>query len=322
MADLNQIVAELRQGLGSAHAAARQAGIAAQTASGRSAMLEQQIQRMNSDMNILSDALSSIKSGAAGAGGDPHIRYIEQIPGRRLPFDLTVTIPIGANVSSEQQSIAQVSMEGPFVAVARYATFQSAYSYSRKDPVSGNVASFQGRSYGRFRPVSSVADIMDGNGGYQPVVGAAIPGSGTGIYASPSNHSNFRSMEFDGLVQFLNSGSGFQRQHVPIPSAFYMQEINSPFLLGALDFFERGETLQWRVTPTHTNNPSFGNVSGFAAGGVFPFNDSQYDVHEGILDPAVADVNVDPVTRLPDGILHIGFHGYRIIQSPGVVSMT
>lgn len=321
MADLKGIIRELQQGVGSAHAAARAAASQAQTAEGRAALMDQRFARMQQDINNLSDALSSLSAEGAG-NNDPHIRYIEQIPGRRIPFDLTVSIPIGANVQAEQQSPVTISQDGPFVAVARYAAFQSAYSFSRTDPITQQTASFQGRSYGRFRPVSSVADILDGNSSFQPVTGGALPGTGAGIYASPSNHSNFRTMEFDGVIQFMNQGSGWLRQNIAIPSSFYMQELNSPFPLGALDFFERGETLQWRVTPTHVNNPPYGNVSGFASGGYYPFLDSQYDVHEGILDPIVDAITSDPITRLPDGILILGFHGYRVIQPPGPVSMT
>ena len=278
---------------------------------------------MRTDIANLSTALASVQSSSSGGSGtESHIRYIEQIPGRRIPFDLLVQIPIGPNITAEQQAVTQISQDGPFVAVARYATFQSAYSFSRRDPATNAVMNFQGRSYGRYRPVSSVSDLLDGAKGYQPTVGSATPGSGQGIYAGVSNHSNFRSMEFDGIVQFLNQGSGWQRSNIPVPSSFYMQEINSPFLLGALDFFERGETLQWRVTPTHPNNPNFGNAFGFASGGAYPFDQSQYDVQEGILDPQVADLDTDPISRLPAGILTIGFHGYRIIQPPGPVSMT
>jgi hypothetical protein len=318
--DIGRTLDQLRQGMGAAHAAAREAVGQAQTASGKASLLDQKMSQMQRDINTLSDALSSLK--ASGGSGDTSIRYIEQIPGRRIPFDLLVNIPIGANIVAEQQASTQISQDGPFVAVARYCTFQSAYSFSQVDPETSASAAFQGRSYGRFRPTSSVGDLLDGSKGYQPVAGAAFPGLGAAIAASPSNHSNFRTMEFDGLIQFLNQGSGWQRQNIQVPSAFYMQEINSPFLLGALDFFERGETLQWKVTPTHTNNPEFGNVSGFLTGGFYPFQDSQYDVHEGIVDPYIQDQETDPITRLPNGILTIGFHGYRIIQPPGVVSMT
>jgi hypothetical protein len=101
-----------------------------------------------------------------------------------------------------------------------------------------------------------------------------------------------------------------------------MTDTNDPFPLAALDFFERGETLQWLVKPTHPNNPFYGNVSSFGTGGTFPFLDSQYDVHEGILDQEDLAATTDPVTRLPDGLLIIGFHGFRIIQPPGTVSLT
>ena len=143
----------------------------------------------------------------------------------------------------------------------------------------------------------------------------------------PSNHSSFRTMEWDGVIEFYNQGAAYPRSNIQVPSAFWVSENNAPFQLGALDFFERGETLQWRVTPTHVNNPDAGNVSAFggAAGNPFPFLDSQYDVHEGISDPIDPDATAntaDPVTRLPDGILTIGLHGYRIIQPPGPVAMT
>jgi hypothetical protein len=129
-------------------------------------------------------------------------------------------------------------------------------------------------------------------------------------------------MEFDAVITMLNQGAAYPRSNDPIPSAWYSESINSPWQLGALDFFERGETIQWKVTPTHVNNPPAGNVSGFAAGGTFPFLASQYDVHEGVKDPLVSDVTVDPITRLPDGILYLMLHGFRIIQPPGPVRLT
>lgn len=318
MGALEQHLHELRQGVGAAHAHARKALGEAEAAQNTNGMIRQQLQRMQQDINNLSDALSSVQSKSSGT--PDHIRYIDQIPGRRMPYDFVVTINIGANVSSEQQASNTVTQDGPFVAVARYASFQSAYSFSYTDPVNQNTAAFQGRSFGRFRPPHSAWDLNDGQPGYQPVVGGALPGTGGGIIASPSNHSSFRSMQFDGVVQFLNQGAGYLRQTIPVPSSFYTQQINEPFLLGALDFFERGEVLQWKVTPTHINNPAAGNVTNLL--GAFPFIQSQYDVHEGILDPALDGVTTDPVRRLPDGILYIGFHGYRIMQPPGPVSMT
>ena len=230
-----------------------------------------------------------------------------------------VNIPIGSGVTAEQQQSTTISQDGPFVAVARYATFQSAFQFSVTDP-QNNVAAFQGRSFGRFRPIHSAWDLNDAQGAFPPVIGGALPGTGDGIFAAPSNHSNFRTMEFDGTIRFQNQGSGFMRQNQDLPSAFYTPEINAPFSLGALDFFERGEVLEWMVTSLHVNNPPVGNVSGF--NGSYPFLGSQYDVHEGVLDPFINGQTTDPAVRLPNGILTIGFHGYRIIQPPGTVSLT
>jgi hypothetical protein len=129
-------------------------------------------------------------------------------------------------------------------------------------------------------------------------------------------------MEFDALIEMLNQGAAYPRGNIPVPSAFWTADINTAFQLGALDFFERGEVIQFKVTPTHANNPAAGNLSGYGAGGVYPFLDSQYDVPEGINDQQSPNITTDPVQRLPDGILTIGLHGFRIVQPPGPVSLT
>jgi len=317
-----QALQNMQQQIGSAHSKINQLGQAVQNqtnSNGQAAALRQEIERMKVEMQQFSDSLSRV---TAQGSGDPHdVRYIEQIPGRRFPFDLMVRIPIGANITAEQQAAVTISQDGPFVAVARFATFQSAFGFSVTDPETSAISSFQGRSYGRFRPIHSAWDLHDGQSGYQPIIGATLPGTGAPIFASPSNHSSFRTMEFDGMIKFQNQGAGWPRQNIETPSSFYSTEINSPFALGSLDFFERGEVLEWRVTPLHVNNPPGGNVQNFAAGGFYPFLNSQYDVHEGIVDELIQDQQTDPVARLPEGILTIGFHGFRIIQPPGQVSM-
>ena len=313
---------QLQQGVGAAHQAARAAEERAAQATGECSLLKNQVSLMTKDLANLADALASVKgSGPGSANSNQHIMYIEQIPGRRVPFDLLVNIPIGNDVTAVQQATEVISQDGPFVAVARYAAFQSAFQFQRRDPETQNLATFQGRSFGRWRPPSSSWDLNDGRAGFQPVAPLPFPGTGAPIIASPSNQSSFRSMEFDGVVTMLNQGAAYPRSNIDVPSTFYTTAINSPFQLGALDFFERGETIQWKVTPTHINNPRAGNLSGYAGGGLYPFLASQYDVHEGIddaVDPAASD---DPITRLPDGILSIGLHGFRIIQPPGPVSV-
>lgn len=323
MANFQQIIGELQQHVGHLSGQVRQLQQAQRGAEGQNAIGRQELDRLRRDMETLGGALSAVEGSGPGAGNtSAHIRFIESIPGRRIPFDLVVDIPIGANVTSQQQGTRTISQDGPFVAVARYATFQSSFQFRRIDPVTGEDATFQGRSAGRFRPTSSVWDLNDGQRGYQPVVGLAFPGTGAPIVASPSNFSNFRTMEFDGVFEFLNQGAAYPRSNQEIPSSLWTPDINSPFQLGSLDFFERGETLQWKVRPTHVNNPNAGNLSGYAAGGLYPFLSSQYDVHEGVDDALNPVATQDPITRLPDGIITIGMHGFRVVQPPGPVKIT
>ena len=320
MANINETLASLQQQANYAAARAREAQAVAERADARNAQLVQQIERQSRDLQSLSEVLSRVKSSGTGTATADKIQYIEQIPGRRIPFDLVVRIPVGANITSEQQQSTTISMDGPFVAVRRFAAFLSQLTVSYTNPSTRATSAFLGRSFGRWRPIHSMWDVNDASAGVmQSVTGGPIPGAGQPIYASPSNMSSFRTMEFDGLVKFLNAGSGFLRQNDSIPSAWYSEAINSPFDLPALDFFEKGETLQWFVTPTHPNNPDYGNMSAYGVGGIYPFISSQYDVQEGINDKEILEQTTDPITRLPNGILYIGFSGYRIIQPPGVV---
>lgn len=330
MASWEEVIRGLQNQAGFAAAKAKEAIERAGRSESAVALVRQELEREQRSMQALADALEKVQGRGAGYGNgnvgvDDRVRYIESIPGRRIPFDFVVTIPISSNSVSQVQGTKTVSQDGPFVAVARYAAFQSAFQFQRVDPVTQEKAVFQGRSFGRFRPMHSMWDLNDASTGvFQPTSGIAPPGTGAPIVASPSNMSSFRTMEGDFIIQMLNQGAGYPRdnQDGGIPSAWYSESINSPFQLGALDFFERGETIQWKVTPTHVNNPPAGNLSGYAAGGVFPFLASQYDVHEGIndqLDPAASS---DPVTRLPDGILWIGMHGIKIVQPPGPVRLT
>lgn len=271
-------------------------------------------------LKVIGDMQKTIASlQSTRSGSNAGIQYIENIPGRRIPFDYLVDIPIGADITSVQQGTITIDQDGPFVAVQRYATFVSQYGFQRTDPIDGAIANFTGRSFGRYRPIHSAWDLNDGQPPSEVVKAVAFPGTGAPYVASVSNASPWRSMQPDFRIKFLNGGSGFPRSNIEVPSSFWTKQINSPFNLGALDFFARGETLQFNVLPLHANNAPFGNVSGFGAPNAnYPFIDSQWDRVEGINDQNDANANdVDPITRAPQGILTIGFHGFKIIQQPG-----
>ena len=256
---------------------------------------------------------------------------IEDIPGRRVPFVLIMDIPIQSDTMSVREQSVTIPQEGPFVAVRRMATFQSGYQFEVTDPQTGATARFSGRSFGRYRPIHSAWDLNDAmSDGIVTTSNPMAVGATPSVTSIVSSKSGYRSMEFDGRITFVNGGSSYPRQNIPVPSSMWTPQINAPQDLGALDFFERGEILTVQVQPNHVNNPPFGNVQGVsgAGGAAYPFLGGQYDPHEGIgtlngftvtTGPVVTPLTQDPIVRMPDGLLTIGWEGYRIIQPVGPV---
>lgn len=292
----------------------------------------QQLAKIERQVGELASIARALEVQRTGAADDPRVVRIEDIPGRRVPYDMLVEIPIGNNLTSERENSVTISQEGPFVAVKRVATFISQHQF--RVTVDGIPADFAGRSFGRWRPIHSAWDLHDAqNNALVDVPNwftLFTSATATAVPAFASSASSFRTMEFDGRFFVQNAGSSFPRQNIRVPSSLWTTEINSPQELGALDFFERGEVITFRVEPSHANNPPFGNVDGLNTFGVagWPFLDGQYDPHEGIATPGglTLDQGGDPVNltddivqRLPDGILVIGFIGYRIQQAIGPV---
>jgi len=295
-----------------------------------------QLAKISQQVGELASIARALEVQRTGAADDPRVVRIEDIPGRRVPYDLLVEIPIGNNLTSERENSVTISQEGPFVAVKRVATFISQHQF--RVTVDGIPADFAGRSFGRWRPIHSAWDLHDTPQDPMVDIGSwftFLQGLGTpqqiatGAPGFVSSKSSFRTMEFDGRFFVQNAGSSFPRQNIRVPSSLWTTEINSPQELGALDFFERGEVITFRCEPSHANNPPFGNVDGnnlFGTPG-WPFLEGQYDPHEGIITPgglsivddALVNLPDDNVQRLPDGILVIGFIGYRIQQAIGPV---
>lgn len=295
------------------------ANYAAQNSRNALSAAQQADSRAQSLEETVHDLQRLVKSLQATRGGNPGVQYIENIPGRRIPFDYLVDILIGPNETGVQQGSITIDQDGPFVAVTRMATFVSQYGFQRTDPETGMTATFNGRSFGRYRPIHSAWDLNDGQPPSEVVKAVAFPGTGAPYVASVSNASPFRSMQPDFRIKFENAGSSFPRGNLEVPSPFWTKNINEAFNLGALDFFERGEVMNFKILPMHANNAFFGNISGFGAPNPnMPFIDSQWDRVEGINDQNDAAAGtVDPITRAPQGILTIGFHGFKIIQQPG-----
>jgi hypothetical protein len=304
--------------------------------------------QMLANLASIAEALKVTAAGGA-VGSEPGVLRIERIPGERLPYVALAEIPIQANDMSPKEVDWPVPTEGPFIATRRWATFLSAYEFEVViDEDTGQKVKYPGRSYGRYRPPHSSADILDGQTHFsnaaQQWLLAWGEGNGvqgywwpSGVLALPSTHSSFRTMQFDGRIEIRNAGSQMPRQNRGVPSAFWAEGTNGPVELPALDIFERASSINFKVTPTHVANPPAGNVAGDmvfpnpAANG-WPLVAGQYDPHEGVATPGACYNNLDakggwhfeprasePVTRLPDGFLILALEGYRIIQPPGLV---
>jgi hypothetical protein len=196
---------------------------------------------------------------------------------------------------------------------------RSTFEFSSTAPGTSTVVKFFGRSYGRFRPVHSAWDLNDSQRVQEVTQAVGFPGTGAPHIISPSNESSFRTMEGDFMIKFVEGSTAYPRSNISVPSTLWTRQINSPFELGALDFFERGDVITFSVLPLHSNNPQYGNAFGFAAAnGNYPFVTSQWDSVEGIRDAVDASAAAtDPITRLPNATLIIGFHGFRIVQPAG-----
>jgi len=287
----------------------------------------------------LQRAVAGLSGTRSGQAQNPHLVQINSIPGKRIPYTLLIDIPIGANTSSVKEQSVTVSMEGPFVAVRRMAIFQSALEF-QVTPRGGATTRYSGRTFGRYRPIHSAWDIMDS--APHSMMTTANPmanGSMSAALELPNASASARSMEFDGRISVINAGNGYPRQNIPVPSSMWTTQINAPMDLASLDFFDRGEIISVQVTPNHVNNPSFGNVNASIMGtgvvtntGGWPFLDGQFDAQEGIAEagdalpagafniaatPLLVNLAASSVVRQPDGILTIGWEGYRIINIGG-----
>lgn len=283
----------------------------------------------------LQRAVGMVSGTRSGQGQNPHLVQINSIPGKRIPYTLLIDIPIGANTSSMREQSVTISMEGPFVAHRRMAIFQSALEYQVTQR-GGAPLRYCGRTFGRYRPIHSAWDIMDA--GPRSFMTTANPVPTGALAASldlPNAGSSGRSMSFDGRISVINAGNGYPRQNIPVPSSMWTTQINSPMDLASLDFFDRGEIITVQVTPNHINNPGFGNVSAAVMGTTiadaagWPFLDGQFDAHEGIAELAAAfdatgqgagdlvNLASTSVVRVPDGVLTIGWEGYRIVNIGG-----
>lgn len=337
--DMNQLqafLARIEQKADGANAFARQVGNAVTQTRADVAAVAQSHQEQAAQMQHLHGLMQGLKIGSGGAGrggpsvmqvGRPDMLSIEEIPGRRIPWDITVQIGIPDSQVSPLPGSYPLSMDGPFVAVARYATFVSSYTFQVTD--GANINRFTGRTWGRQRPISSVLDLMDAMTGWadgvcgydcfdstDPCEGELATGPKPAVISRPTSRNPGRSMVFDGYVKLTNGT--YPRQNQQVPTSLWAPGFNQMLQLPVLDYWEKGDTIEFEVEPSHANNAPQGNIQALL--GSMPYLDGQFDGQEGIMYPdwqCTPDVP-DIIQRRPAGILIVGLLGFKILQPPGV----
>lgn len=250
------------------------------------------------------------------------IRYIEDIPGKRVPYSMTFEInipgPTTPSVTVAGQKLSdtkQVSQDGPFVCTQYLSAFlMKTFSIGPygddqsgrpNDPPAGTEVITP--LSGRFRPVASSADPFAG-----AYIGYAL---GPATVAGAQAVQTFRPGIIDFLFEVADEGTDRLRQNqVPLPSRYLFSEFDRPFYLAVSDFFERASSI--RFSATLTRELGFAEVNyallpnGFAEGNQQPPPDPTNAVEPGSGRVAVA----------VGGTLYFTMHGYKILQaqSPAV----
>jgi len=259
------------------------------------------------------------------------IRYIEDIPGKRVPYFQTfqINIPGQSNptislAGSRLSDTKQVSQDGPFVCTTYLSAFLlktfsiGPYGDAEQDPPTGRLNDPPAGSEvvtplsGRFRPVASSADPF--SGAYiGPGIGG-IPAAAANVAAAEAVNT-FRPGIVDFLFEIADEGVDRLRQNqVPIPSRYIFSEFDRPLYLPVSDFFERGSTI--RFSATLTRDIGFAEIN-------YPTLPNGFQ--EGSLSPAPDPIANDPplsgraIVAL-GGTLYFTMLGYKILQaqSPAV----
>lgn len=263
------------------------------------------------------------------------IHYIEDIPGKRVPYWLGFIIevpgPTNPTVTVRNQRLTdtkQVSQDGPFVCT----TFMSAFLLKTfsigpyvfdeetqtgrpNDPIAGTEVITP--LSGRFRPVASTADPFAG-----AYIGARVGVGATGAtsVAQAAAVQTFRPGICDFLWEVMDSGVDRKRNNeIPVPSRYLYSEFDRPTYLPASDFYERSSSITFAAT--FTRELGFAEVNygalpnGFAEGNANPPPDP------GLPPPPPAPGNTAgrQVVGL-GGTLYFTMVGYKILQaqSPAV----
>jgi len=275
------------------------------------------------------DKIELKRLGQALKKAASRIRYIEDIPGKRVPYfqGFQINVPGQSNptvslAGSRLSDAKQISMDGPFVATTYLSAFMlRCFSLGPYDGTQGAVgrpsdpdtgSEVNTPLSGRFRPVSSSADPF--SGAYIGMGIGGIPAAAANVAAAQAVQT-FRPGIIDFLFEVADEGVDRLRQNqIPIPSRYLFSEFDRPLYLPVSDFFERGSSI--RFSATLTRDIGFAEINyaklpnGFQEGGVSPPPDPVAN------DPSESGRMIVAL----GGTLYFTMLGYKILQaqSPAV----
>jgi|GEM_PF-1826191 len=258
------------------------------------------------------------------------IRYIEDIPGKRVPYFMQFAINIPGPTSpsvtiagSRLSDVKTISQDGPFVCTTYLSAFLlktfSIGPYGDEesgrpdDPAAGTEV--QTPLSGRWRPVASTADAFQG-----AYIGARVGDTANGAAAldDAALVNTFRPGTVDFTFEIADEGVDRLRQNqIPIPSRYLFTENDRPLYLPVSDFFERGSSI--RFSATLTRDVGFAELNyaalpnGFAEGNAVPPPDP-------FITPVTPPDDIGRQVVALGGTLYFTMLGYKILQaqSPAV----
>lgn len=269
------------------------------------------------------DRLELQKLSAALKKAAARIRYIEDIPGKRVPYFLNFAInipgPDQPNITlagKRMPTTQSISQDGPFVCTTYLSAFlMKTYSlgpYGTQndgrpgDPPAGTEVITP--LTGRFRPVASTADPFSG-----AYIGYTL---GPDTIAGAQAVQTFRPGEADFLFEIQDSGVNRQRQNeIAIPSRYLFTEFDRPLYLPISDFFSQSSVITFAATLTRElgfAEVNYGALSGGALGPA-PSTGFAEGLQQPPPDPTAAG-NIGRVAVAIGGTLYFTMLGYKILQ--------
>jgi hypothetical protein len=260
------------------------------------------------ELSRLSDALAKAAK---------RIRYIEDIPGKRVPYFMNFEINIpgpdqpSLSLAGKQLMTTQpISQDGPFVCTTYLsAMLMKTYSIGPYgtaddgrpgDPSPGTEVITP--LTGRFRPVASTADPFSG-----AYIGAGV---GPVTIAGAQAVQTFRPGVADFLFEIFDASVDRNRQNnIPIPSRYIFSEFDRPLYLPISDFFSQSAVIQFKATLTR--DLGFAEVNYAALPNGFA---------EGLQQPppnpsAVVNPGAGRAVVALGGTLYFTMLGYKILQA-------